>query len=324
MKKVLGLLVVLFFVFLIISFFIPVRLEKSLFIANTFPNIVSSIFGPEKWTHWEPSVSRAWQQDSASCHFSNDTNRHSITISIPGKTWRVTQFSLSIYELDEIRKDDTSTFGFGIVPFAGNGQPRSQHNSYIVYAQPTNLFYKMFPFMARASYADSTVKALRSYLEDNHRFYGYPIGLEQAVDTLFLATSADIPARDLFKTLSAMSKTLDRYARENKCRPTGKNLSFIFLPHDSITVMEGLNIDKIVSGNDTCVFRQLPSHQYLAVGHYEGRFRDRPALYAAMVKFLFDHELIRDGLPFEKYLSPLPTSDTSIIKLELSYPLRSQ
>jgi hypothetical protein len=323
MKKVFGLLVVLIFVFLIVSFFIPVRLEKKRFIANSFPNIVSSIFGPENWTHWEPSVSRAWQRDSSSCQFSNDSTHHIVTIGIPGKTFRVTQLSLSVYEVEEIQKGDTSAFGFGIIPFVGNGRQRSDHNSYVVYAQAANLFYKMFPFMAKPSFADSTVAALRSYLEDVRRFYGYPIDVQLVTDTLFITNKKDIHTRDLFKTIAATTDLLQNYAAKNNCAYTGANLSFIPLPHDSITFMEGLNINKTVSSNDTCVFRQLPSDQYLAVAQYEGRFRDRPALYAAMAKFLFDHQLIRNGLPLEKYLGPLPTSDSSIIKMELSYPLRS-
>lgn len=323
MKKVFASLVILIIVFLIVSFFIPVRLDKKLMVNNTFANVVSSLFRPERWIHWDPSVSQAWRRDSSSCHFGNDTAHHLITIDIPGKEIRVIDLSASVYQLEEIQKSDTSVFSLAVMPFADNNLQGSPLHSYIVYAQSSILFYKMFPFMARPSFANSTVAALRSYLEDNRRFYGYPIGLEQAADTLFLTTKADIRTRDLFKTLPAMSKLLDRYARENNCRVSGKNLSYFPLPHDSITVMEGFNIDKTVPGNDSCNFRQLPSRQYLAVAHYEGRFRDKPSLYEAMGKFLFDHQLIKNGLPFEKYLSPLPTSDSSIVKLELSYPLRS-
>jgi hypothetical protein len=322
MKKLIPSLVILIVVFLIVSLFIPVRLENQLFVKNTFPNIVSSIFRPESWTHWDSSVSQAWHRDPSSCHFTNDTIHHIISIGIPEKKIRVLQLSDLVYQVEEIRKGDTSAFGLGIIPFVGNGLQGSQHNSYIVYAQPGNLFYKMFPFMASPSFASGTVSALRSYLEDNRRFYGYPIGLKAATDTLFLTTKEDIRRQDLFTTLPAMSKLLDRYARENNCRVIGKNLSWLPLPHDSITVMEGLNIDKIVPGNDTCNFRQLPSHQYLAVATFEGRFRDMPSLYKAVEKFLFDHQLIKNSLPFEKYLSPLPTSDSSIVKVELSYPLR--
>src|ERR1700744_2508539 len=122
MKKVFGSLVVLLFVFLIVSFFIPVRLKKQLFIANTFPNIASSVSGPEKWTHWDPSVSRAWQQDSSSCHFTNDSIHHIATVGIPGKSLLVTQLSLSVFRIEEIRKGDTSAFGLEIIPFVGNGR----------------------------------------------------------------------------------------------------------------------------------------------------------------------------------------------------------
>lgn len=321
MNKVVSSLAVLVLVFLIVSLFIPSRLEKKVFVANTFSNIIASIFQPENWKNWDSSVGRAWNRDPASCHFGNDTIRHVITIDIPGKEFRVTRLSTMIYQMEEIQKGDTAVFGLGILPFAGNKERTSQHNSYIVYAQATNLFYKLFPFMEKSTFATRTVSALRSYLGDNRRFYGYPIELKSTKDTLFLTKKADIPTRDLFKALPVISKELERYATANNCRVTGKNLSYLPLDHDSVSLMAGLNIDKIISGDNIYNFRQLPSGQYLAVGHYEGRFRDRAALYAAMEKFLLDHQLMKRGLPFEKYLSPLPDSDSSTIRMELSYPL---
>jgi hypothetical protein len=66
----------------------------------------------------------------------------------------------------------------------------------------------------------------------------------------------------------------------------------------------------------------MPTGQVLAVGKFEGPFRDRPVLYDAMEKYLLDHQLIKIGVAYEKYLSPLPVSDSSIVKMELTYPLR--
>jgi hypothetical protein len=324
MKKMVPALVVLVLVFLIVSFFIPARREKKVFVANTFTNLIASIFQPENWKKWDSSVSRAWSRDSTSCHFERDTIRHAMRIVIPGKTFRVTRLSELLYQVEAVEKGDSAAFGFAIIPFAGDARRTAQHSSYIVYAQPTNLFYKLLPFMEKPSFAERTVSALRAYLENSRRFYGYPIELKRATDTIFLTKKADIPVRDLFQVLPVMSKELELYAAQNKCRVTGKNLSYLPLDHDSISLMEGLNIDKTIPGDYIYNCRQLPSGQFLAVGQFEGRFRDRTACYAAMEKFLSDHQIVRRGLPFETYYSPLPDSDSSLVKITISYPVGPQ
>ncbi len=93
---------------------------------------------------------------------------------------------------------------------------------------------------------------------------------------------------------------------------------------DSLTVMAGFNIDKIIKGDYLYIFKQFPAGQPLAVATFKGIYRDRSLLYAAMEKYIPDHQLIKVGLPFEKYSSTLPVSDSSVVAFELCYPLRTQ
>ena len=325
MRRVPVILIVLALLFLIVSFFIPVKLENSLFVANTFQNIASSTMRPKSWIKWDASVREAWEKDSSACHFAEDSVRHITTIDIPGKKIVITQISYLIYQLEEIKDHGpSSVFGFGIVPYIGNGQQRSDHNSNLVYSRFTNLFYKLFPFLEKPSFAKRTVSGLASFVEDNTRFYGYPIDLKQSNDTLFLTKSEDLAQKDLFPRIPALFEEIEREARKNNCKTSAKNLSYAMLGGDSLTVMAGYNIDKIIKGDYLYIFKQFPAGQPLAVGTFKGIYRDRSLLYAAMEKYIPDHQLIKVGLPFEKYSSPLPVSDSSVVAFELCYPLRTQ
>jgi hypothetical protein len=312
MKKLLLALIPLAFVFLIVSFFIPVKLNYQLPIASTWQNIATAL-QPKNWTKWEPSVRQAWQKDSSACHI--DTG-----IDIPGKKIRITRVSYLLYQLELTDNGHSSLFGLMITPSAG----KDQDHAGIVWSRITNLFYKLFPFLEKSSFGVTTIDALRAYLEDNRAFYGFPIGLKAATDTLFLTQKADLPAKELFTTLPVMQKALEGYARQNSVRVLAKNISFLSLGHDSLTVMVGLSIDKVLDGDDTYNFRELPGGQALAVGHYQGTFLGRTTLYTAMEKYLLDHQLGKRGLPYETYRSPFPLSDTATIDIDLSFPVGAQ
>jgi hypothetical protein len=322
MKRVFLLLLALVLAFPIVCFFIPVTSEKRVFVASTYQNIISSTTQPKNWIKWDSSVRQAWHRDSSACSFSNDTTHHIINIDIPEKKIRITGLSYLLYQLEVIKNKHSSVFAFSIVPYIGNGQPRSEHNSRIIYAEKTNLLYKFLPFLEGRTLGERTISALRSYLENNTRFYGFPIELKQITDTLFLTKKDKLPKQELFKKLPVLFEELERNARENNCLPASRNVSYSSLGHDSLTILAGVHIDKIINGDYVYNFMQMPTGQFLAVGQFEGPFRDRSDLYSAVEKYLSDHQLVRLGVPFEKYLSPLPVSDSSIIKIELSYPLR--
>ena len=291
MKKLLLALIPLAILFLIVSFFIPVKLNNQLPVANTLPNIETAL-QPQNWAKWDSSERKI----------------------------HVTPVSYMLYQLEGTTDDHTEVFGLMLMPTAGNDPSRSG----IVYSRISNLFYKLFPFLEKPSFATTTISELKSYLEDNRRFYGFPIELAPAADTLFLTKKQDLPADKLFTTLPVMQKELEAYATQNNCRVLEKNLSFSSLDHDSLAVMVGLNIDKVIAGDYVYNFRQLPGKAALATGYYKGPFRDRTALYQAMEKYLTDHQLAKRALPYETYHSPFPDSDSANIDIQLSYPVAHQ
>jgi hypothetical protein len=217
------------------------------------------------------------------------------------------------------RSPNTTGFSLSITP---DLSPRHNPNiAAITYFHSTCLFYKLLPFLEKITFDARTVHELRAYLEDNTRFYGYPITTQKLVDSFFLTTKQDLPSRDLFTTLPSVFKQLQDYASTNSCHVIAQNISFLPLGHDSVSLMAGLNIDKSIEGDSNYHFRQLPSTLGLVVGRYEGRFGLRTGLYTAIERFISDHALMKTALPFEHYHSAIPMSDSSIIKIDLIFPV---
>ncbi len=291
MKKLFPILFISAILFLLVSFFIPAEQVRTLSVQNTIQNTVTALHHPSAWRSLDS-----------------------------GKNTRITELSYMLYAITEPKRNGDST-GFSLSITPDLSPSHNPNIAAITYFHTTSLFYKLFPFIEKMTFDARTAHELRSYLEDNTRFYGYPITTQKLVDSFFLTKKQDLPSRDLFTTLPTIFKELQDYARANSCHVIAQNLSFLPLSHDSVSLMAGVNIDKSIEGNKVYNFRQLPSTLGLVVGRYEGRFDLRTGIYAAMERFITDHALMKTALPYERYHSAIPLSDSSIIKMDLIYPV---
>ena len=324
MKPVFRILILLVISAFLICYFIPSVKKKDLYIGNSFKNISASLFQPRSWISWDQSVAQAWQRDSASFSFHSDTSRHINTFSFSGRTITITQFDYLLYQVVETEKDHSDSFILSFIPSFDNARMAALENSQVQYARDSRLLYKILPFLEPESFADRSVTHLKSYLENPALFYGMSIDIKQPADTIFLTQQATLAHRqDLFGKIHYLFNQLDSFAVAHKTVPSGpKNLSIHYLPGDSVDVMAGIHINKIIEGDYLVRCRQMPRTQVLATGIYEGPFRDRMKAYAAMDKYFADHTLVKGSVEYEKYLSPLPVADSSIVKIELVYPIK--
>jgi hypothetical protein len=293
MKKRITVLISLLIVFVLVSLLIPVKQIRSVIVNNTLPNSVTALQKPTSWRTLDS-----------------------------GRNTHINEAGFMQWTVSEIHSNGDST-EFAITLSPDLSPKQDPQHSNISWVHATSLFYSIFPSLEKTGADTRTVDELRSYLQNNLRFYGYTIKTQPLVDSFFLTKQMDLNSKDLFKTLPVLFKDLENYASGRSTRIIGRNIVITRLDHDSITLMAGLNIDKPVSiyGDETYNFRQLPSTMGLVVGHYEGRFDKRSGLYTAMEKFITDHSLAKRGLPYEQYRSPLPDSDNSRIDIDLIYPV---
>ncbi len=325
MKRLLPVVIIGIVVLFVACYFIPIKREKQVFVANTFQNIINSVSVPNNWLKWNQEAMAGWQKDSAHCTITQDSAQHIFTIALQdGKNIKVTQLNALLYQVECItNKQTTAIFGFTIVPFVGNNQQQSQHNSRIAYAYTGNLLYYLLPFLAPQSFADKTMEDLRTYMESNLRFYGYHIVLKQTTNTIFVTQNENCKSEDVYNKLPTLFNNLQNFAQKKQVSVAGlKNVAYTFLNNDSVYVVAGININKLVEGEFVTNIMQFPPTQIQAVGHFEGLYKNRLALYKAMQAYLTDHQLQLIGACYEQYLSPLPTNENDSIKIDLCYPLR--
>ncbi|MBN8851379.1 MAG: hypothetical protein BGO55_09245 [Sphingobacteriales bacterium 50-39] len=291
MNKLIVIFLSLVIVLMLISLVIPAKQIRSVTVANTLSNSVAALHRPRSWR-------------------TLDSGRNTHINELGFMRWTISE---------PVNDKDSTEFAISLAPDLSPKQD-PQHST-ISYVHMTSLFYALFPSLEKPGIDVRTVDELRSYLQDNLRFYGYPIRTQKLVDSFFLTRQANLRSGDLFKALPGIFQTLETYASRESGKIIARNIAITPLDHDSITLMAGLNIDKSIYGDEVFNFRQLPSTLGLVVGRFEGRFSERNRLYAAMEKFISDHELAKRGLPYERYQSPLPGSDSSMIRIDLIYPV---
>jgi hypothetical protein len=322
MKKVILICLSVLILFLIVSYFIPVRKLNEVLVANSYSNIIKATIQPRNWIKWNDAVKAAWLKDSSSCHFTEDSVSHISTIDIPGRQIVVTQNHFLLYQLKESKQGHISNFSFLLTMNVGAEKGTSGLNTFITYGRMSRLLYKIFPSFEDTSFEHQTIVSLKFYLEDLARFYGFPIELRKASDSIFLTRTIITSKNEIFKKLPIVFKELDSFARfKGIANPSNKNIYFNFISKDSISVNAGINIDKIIPDDYLISCKQFYNGQIMVIGHYEGPFYKRFEIYNAMDRFMIDHQFIKGGAGYEKYVSNLPVSDSSVTKIDLYYPL---
>jgi effector-binding domain-containing protein len=321
MKKIFFLLSSIIVLLLLAAYFTPIKKEQELFVPNTFQNIVAALMKPASWRNWQPDVMMTSKKDTASFKTVFRNLKNTVSMELPGKKIQVTQVELLRYQIEETMKGETSSFGFSIIPYIGNNQKRSGHNSKIIYTENSNFLFRLIPFLQKKSLAATTLPSLVAYLGSIKRFYGFNIGIKPSAETIFLTTTSNFKSSQLFEKLPRLFAMLKLAAKENNTT-WNNNISFSPLNKDSVQITAGINVSGVVQARNTAInFRQLQPDQLLATGYYEGPFNERQNIYIAMQQYLSDHELIQGGAAFERY-TELPIADQQKIKMELCIPLR--
>jgi hypothetical protein len=322
MKKVILIAISAFILFLVVSYFIPVRKLNEVIVTNTYSNIIKATFKPRSWIKWNDDVREAWQKDSSSCHFTEDSLHHTSTIDIPGRQIEIAQENFLLYHLTENKNSHISRFTFLLTMNVGDEKGTVGLNTLITYGRMSRYLYKIFPFLEDTSFAHQTISSVKSYIEDPARIYGFPIELKQSADSIFLTRTIVSSKKEIFKRLPLVFNELDSFARSKGiANPVNKNIYFNYINKDSLSINAGVNINKIIPDDYLISCKQFYYGQIMVIGHYEGPFYKRYELYNAMDQFMIDHQFIKGGASYEKYVSQLPESDSSVTKIELYYPL---
>ena len=289
----------------------PITQRDNINVSATFDNTMVSIIHLENWKNWYPEIKKAYENDSANYSFKQDSQKiYKITSS--GKKFIVHVLSPTSYQVNEVNGSWTDIFAFSVLP----GNDKMQIG--LVKKNPL-----LFVLLNKNKAGENALNGLKDYLEDPRSFYGFEIKRGTIRDSIIASSNFKIKKTDVFVKIRDGYQNLQEYIKSNGLKVTDHpSISYNPTSDDSLQITIGIPVNKIAPPAKDINCLLLPAKGNVLVGIYEGKFADRNKIYLAMSKYETDHTFAGVAESFERYLNDsIPSSDSSIIKMELNYPI---
>lgn len=310
--------VLLFCVFIFVAaaaYFIPVTQNHNVIIKSNFDNVLSSLKVPENWEKWHPLVKDLWSENRGTPRLSLDSSHRRYKFSNGTDSIVVEIINPVLYDLREYGKNNFSSYAFEIIPSAN-----ATNFVTVRVIEKTPLLLSLLPFL-KTSAGQRASSNLKNYLEDVSAFYGYDIKVEKVVDTVFATEMITIPETELFKMLPQEFEKIKSFIEQNALAQTNFNSVSYLSKGDSTALILGIPVNKFVQTNSKIACVNIPKGRMLTA-IYQGKFCDRKKIYTAFKNYARDNLMENVGAAFESYIdNQLPSSDTSIVKFKLYYPI---
>ncbi len=316
MKRILF--IICSFVLLIITvFFIHIPQKKEMVIGASFNQTLNEIRLPQNWVKWHPEISREWQKDSVKCVIRTDSLNKNFEIHIPDQSFKIKNIDALTYEITEVKNNSTSHYIYVFTP-AIKGD-----STIALIAGKTRLIYSLLPFLKNNLNGAIAIEKLRSFMQDDNLYYGYPIKVEKVPDTVVATKSVVISDTDAIQTMHVLAGEIQEYIKSNNL--VAENYTYIYFnssKNDSLQLFVGIPVNKeaMVANGIEC--RKMPAESRIITAEFEGKFSEKQLIYQAVDRYIADKKFQKVALPFEKYdKNLLPDSDSSNIKIKIYFPV---
>jgi effector-binding domain-containing protein len=311
-KRIVAISIVM--VILSIVSIIPVSQKTTINITASFDNTVSQVIKIGNWKNWYPTLKEVYDKNPGGYSFSKDASQKNYTIFIAGKQYFIYAITPMVYQVKEANSHWVDIFAFTVLPGDTLGRMK------IVIEKKNPLLFTLF---GRTKAGENAINGLKNYLEDPKSFYGFNIQMGTIRDSVIASSVYKIRKSDVFLKINETYMNLIEYIKTNNLLKTDHvSISYIPISEDSIQLTIGVPVNKPAPSDKEINCLLLPAKGNVLIGNYEGRFSDKKKIYLAMSKYLADHALSIPAESFERYLNDsIPSSDSSLIRIELNYPV---
>jgi effector-binding domain-containing protein len=313
MKKRVAVVLIIVAVLLIVSA-LPIAQKSTVNITASFDNAMPQIIKLANWKNWYPSMKEAYTINPNGYGLTVDSSQKIYTITISGKKYIVHAITPISYQVTELNSHWVDIFAFTFFPGDTLGRLK------IIIEKKNPLLFTLFGWNKAG---ENAINGLKYYLEDPKSFYGFNIQMGTIRDSVIASSVFKIRKEDVFLKIHEAYMNLIVYTKYNTLIKTDHiSISYIPISEDSLQLTIGIPVNKPAPPDKDINCLLLPAKGNVMLGNYEGRFSDRKKIYLAMSKYLTDHDLSIAAESFERYLNDsIPSSDSSMIRMELNYPV---
>lgn len=294
-----------------IGSFVPVTKSDSFKINASYENVYRQFVSPKSWLNWQPDLKLAPKSGKVKI----DSNKSGFQITAPSLEFSLQNIGLGNFEITETRNGKLSNFSCILTP------ENTSNKTLATVISKTNLFGYLSGFISNSHDRRSPIPELKTYMEDTRLFYGFTIRKELTQEKLIVVKKGTFLSSRLYQQSGEMLNQLNNVILKNKLKIVSPlQLQYVVATKDSMQIMMGFPVDKKATVASGITYMTMPRGKILA-GDFNGVYKNKEKLYAAMRQYMRDNYIRPLIQPFERFDSnKLPASDTSRVNMQLIVP----
>jgi len=310
MKKVILIVPVLI---VVIALFIPATQEETITVNSSFFNVYRVLSTPVKWKEWRQDLRKIPAADTAKIVIKKDTSF--FKINYPELELKV-NIKDGVFTIDDHSNNKNTHYIFLAIP------AKAPNTTLITVDKKVNLIGYLFQKLDAATFADTHIGELKSFMETDSLKYGCTIFKTHVPEANLIVMGKVVPTKTKYADGMLILSQLQQFVQTHHLKQTQPLIAqYIPKPNtDSTTVKIGFFVDKETVSENGVVFTRMPKGGPLYSAKYSGRFDRRLKIYSSLQQYFTDHLYQQAILPFESFLdNKLPTSDSSHVNVQVNF-----
>ena len=301
---------ILFAALILLSAFIPMAGKDQILIKAPLNNILLAVQDLSKWKNWHPDLLSSSPEPVAAAD-QQQYRAKNLQVKILSKS----PFGILV---NENQNGKEKVYSLLVIPSDDPGI------SAVQIAYKTTLLKGMLEQITSlfSGKPDPQLAALRSYLTEPKRYYGYEMAFITVTDTLVATTLSKASQGAVTDSLKQMFARLHDFTERNRLTVTDKPIAYIQRnTRGESNLMAGLPVSRETEPQGSIRFQKMPLGRMLIV-EFSGDYRNIQKAYTAADRYINDYGLKTVALPYERYLTNAVTAtDSTRMKIRLYFPI---
>lgn len=309
MKKILLVcLVLVAFIFILVSFFIPQNIvaSKSVVIRASPQAVYRSLLKEKNWQQWWPA----------------ETKRDSTAFLYGGAAYHLKEKLFNAFLIDIRKKDELYSSELILLPVASDSV---QIQWGTVLPELTNPFAKLKGHFKAGSLKDDLQKILsgcKAFYEKNENVYGSAIKEARVKDTALLATKLELDHYPATKQVYALIDKLRDYIKREGALETDYPMLHVDSVEQRYVIMIGIPTNRLLDGDNKDFFSKRMVLGNLLVTEVKGGHATTRYALQQLEQYIDDYKRISPAIPYESLVTDrLKETDTLKWITRIYYPV---
>ena len=296
---------------LIVIGFIPFQQHSSVSIRSNYFDVCQQLMNAGDWNRWEPEINSYTDNQISTQSF-----KSGFLIRTPNQVFNIKNVGANTFNVVKTRNHINYHCFYMVVPEIKNSYAT------VVIDAKTNVFKWLISRVEPSAEPAYLMLSLKAFMENPRLYYGFTIHEKNVAESYLAVKKETILAKNKYPEINKAANDIKNFIAQSNIKAVS-SLSGSYYPHqsDSLQILIGIPVNKQVNSTPAITFMHMPGGKVI-VGDYDGKYSERQKVYTAVEKYIQDHDLKKQVLPFERYLNnKAPAGENDIVNMQVNYPV---